>query len=101
MDQVADIVIGNIFTTRNFRIKLRFACGELFEPDRCACNRLYDNAVRCLGILILEDEFAGSPTGSVGNGVSSEMILSWPSSWDRSTNFSVNIANRHLANVCV
>jgi hypothetical protein len=33
MDQVADIVVGDVFTYRNFRHRLRFACCEIFEPD--------------------------------------------------------------------
>ena len=61
MDQVADIIVGDPFANRNFRHRLRFAGRELFEPDRSACDRLYDNGVRCFGILILENEFAGSP----------------------------------------
>src|ERR1700732_4630168 len=32
MDQVADIVVGDVFTYRYFRHRLRFACRELFEP---------------------------------------------------------------------
>jgi hypothetical protein len=63
MNQVADIVVGDVFTNRNFRHRLRFACRELFEPDRCACDRLYDNGVMRAGFLTLKNEFAGSATG--------------------------------------
>ena len=63
MDQVADIVVGDVFTNRNFRHRLRFACRELFEPDRCACDRLYDNGVMRVAMLILENEFAGYASG--------------------------------------
>src|SRR5438876_1861883 len=62
MDQVTDIVVGNIFTKRNFRHRLRSAGRELFEPDRCARDRLYDNGIRCFGVLTLENKFAGSAT---------------------------------------
>src|SRR5439155_25753243 len=46
MDQIADTVIGDVFTYRNFCHRLRFACRQLFEPDRCARNGLYDDGVR-------------------------------------------------------
>ena len=68
MDQIADVVVSDAFTKRNFGHRARFAGGELFEPNGCACDRLYDDGVSRPGILIFEDELAGSATGRRRNG---------------------------------
>jgi len=60
MDQVADIVVGDVFTHRDFGHRLCFACRQLFEPYGRAGDRLYDNGITCFGVLTFENEFAGS-----------------------------------------
>ena len=83
MDEVTDIVVGDVFTNCNFRHRLRFSHRELFEPDRGACDRLYDNGVRCFSILILVNEFAGSATGHGGNSrlKSDDVVLAGVLGW--------------------